>query len=108
MDIREDLTIILKGNKRVKLSQLVNALDSLMFRAKLKDETDTVYNLRKLRYYTCFPVVDRGKLWYDDLSDEQYEELRVWRQKWLDVTETLSVPVTPDWVNKSLEGGTIL
>lgn len=55
--------------------------------------------LRKRREKECFPIVDRGPLWYDRLSIEQINELEDWYQAWLDVTETGVVPAVPSWVN---------
>ena len=108
MDIREDILIKLKNVKPIRLSELVTVFSHFAFRNKMDNETTVEYNLRKLRHYTCFPIVDRGTLWYNDLSDEQYVELKQWRQAWLDVTKTHIVPVTPEWVNNKLEGEIIL
>lgn len=58
--------------------------------------------IRAKRAEICFPVINRGKLWYDNLSTEQYKELKLWYQKWLDATETLVAPNTPDWINRKL------
>jgi hypothetical protein len=108
MTIREDITIKLKNQTQTSLSKLVDAYNNFSFRNRYKDEKEVEYNLRKLRHFTCFPVVDRGTFWYNELSDEQYEELKRWRQDWLDVTITYVVPVTPSWINEKLEGETIL
>ena len=58
-----------------------------------------IENLRAKRDYECFSVVNRGKLWYDTLTDKQLEELSNWYKKWLDVTETLEEPQKPTWLN---------
>ena len=55
--------------------------------------------LRLMRYRVCFPVVNRGELWYSKLDDEKMKELDVWYQAWLDVTDTKVVPETPEWLN---------
>ena len=54
--------------------------------------------LRTVRESVCFPVINRGALWYDTLSDVQREELAAWYRAWLDVTHTLRVPKTPLWL----------
>lgn len=54
--------------------------------------------LRHQRKQECFPIVNRGMCWYNDLSDEQKEELQNWYHAWLDVTETLEVPQAPSWL----------
>jgi hypothetical protein len=55
--------------------------------------------LRAKRVTECFKYINRGELWYSNLTEEQKEELRQWYQSWLDVTETLVVPQKPNWLN---------
>lgn len=54
--------------------------------------------LRSNREQECFSIINRGKLWYDTLTNEQLEELNKWYKEWLDVTETLVVPNKPEWL----------
>ena len=54
--------------------------------------------LRNRRSYQCFPIINRGKLWYERLTKEQLKELEEWYQKWLDVTVTLQEPKKPNWL----------
>jgi hypothetical protein len=54
--------------------------------------------LRQLRERECYPIINRGNLWYDTLLDYQKVELQNWYKAWLDVTETFVVPKKPDWV----------
>ena len=54
--------------------------------------------LRRRRQEECFPVIDRGKPWYDSLTAEQYQELLTWRQSWLDAPETGVAPERPEWL----------
>lgn len=63
--------------------------------------------LRNRRATECFPIINRGKLWYDKLTVEQQTELSTWYEAWLDVTQTKIVPETPDWVNNKLEAEVI-
>lgn len=58
--------------------------------------------LRVRRELECFPIVNRGKLWYDLLTNDQLEELRTWYNKWLDATRTLIAPIKPIWLDKTL------
>lgn len=58
--------------------------------------------LKNRRQLECFPIINRGVLWYNKLSNEQYIELRNWYNAWLNVTETLVVPKEPDWLHKKL------
>ena len=54
--------------------------------------------LRRRRQEECFPVIDRGKPWYDSLTAEQYQELLTWRRSWLDAPETGVAPERPEWL----------
>ena len=55
--------------------------------------------LRERRQNECFAIVDRSKLWYDSLTQEQLKELQDWYNAWLTVTETMIVPVKPKWLH---------
>lgn len=59
--------------------------------------------LRELRAKRCFPIINRGKLWYERLSSEQIGELKQWYQKWLDCTKTLAIPDDLPWFKDTLE-----
>lgn len=54
--------------------------------------------LRELREIECFSIINRGKLWYNNLTEEQIEELNEWYSAWLEVTETLVEPTKPEWI----------
>lgn len=58
----------------------------------------TAEELRIRREKECFSVINRGEMWYSLLTDEQKAELKEWYKAWLDVTETLEPPDTPDWI----------
>lgn len=66
------------------------------------NEKESLDILRKKREEICFPIINRGKLWYDSLSSEQYQELKDWYKKWLNVTETNIIPETPKWLNDKI------
>ena len=55
--------------------------------------------IRKRRELECFPIINRGKLWYDTLTDEQLQELKEWYEAWLNATETLIIPDKPEWLH---------
>ena len=61
-------------------------------------DTKEVESLREMREEECFPVINRGMLWYASLTEAQKSELSAWYQAWLDVTETRTVPATPEWL----------
>ncbi len=54
--------------------------------------------LRRQRENECFSVINRGYLWYAQLSEEQLSQLGAWYRAWLDVTETQTVPQKPSWL----------
>ena len=53
--------------------------------------------LRRRRRRECFRYTD-DEDFVSGLSAEQKAEFNVWKQAWLDVTETLSVPTRPEWL----------
>ena len=55
-------------------------------------------NLRSKREKKCFPIINRGALWYEKLSEEQKAELDAWYRAWLNVTETKIIPEMPEWL----------
>lgn len=56
--------------------------------------------LRELREIDCFSYINRGKLWYDQWSEEQLKELDEWYKAWLDVTETFVCPNKPNFIDQ--------
>lgn len=54
--------------------------------------------IRAQRETECFPIINRGALWYDKLTVEQKAELAVWYQQWLDAPETGIMPTIPKWL----------
>ena len=59
---------------------------------------ERIAEIRRLREQECFPVINRGKFWYDQLNDEQRTELATWYQAWLDATKTDVMPDKPGWL----------
>lgn len=55
-------------------------------------------DLRARRETECFPIINRGALWYNTLTEEQLLELQIWYDKWLNVTQTQWVPERPSWI----------
>ena len=62
------------------------------------EEQTELDELRAQREKACFIYINRGNLWYSKLTTEQNEELDMWYQAWLDVTETKIVPEKPEWL----------
>ena len=61
-------------------------------------EEEILDHLRSRREEECFSFVNRGPLWYDTLTLEQYAEFQKWYQEWLNVTETKIIPNKPEWL----------
>lgn len=62
--------------------------------------------LRTRREKECFPIINRGGLWYEKLTTEQRTELSSWYEAWLDAPETGTAPENPAWLeNVAKQGG---
>lgn len=59
-----------------------------------------ISEIRQQRRTECFPIINRGKPWYDTLTAEQVEELNTWYHNWLNAPETKSVPQKPEWIKE--------
>lgn len=68
--------------------------------SELKERKEN--ELRSRREAECFPVINRGALWYNKLSEEQKQELSAWYEAWLDAPETNVVPDRPLWIDDKL------
>ena len=62
---------------------------------------DSYYRHR--REIKCYPIINRGKLWYDLLTEARYSQLEDWYHDWLDVTETHKEPDDLYWFNEKLK-----
>jgi hypothetical protein len=58
--------------------------------------------IRQRRESECFPIINRGKPWYDTLTEEQLTELNIWYKKWLDAPETNILPEKPNWLIEAI------
>lgn len=55
---------------------------------------NTIRQLRKI----FFKKIDRSKLWYDSLTEEQLTELKAKYQEWLDAPKKLKIPAELEWL----------
>ena len=62
------------------------------------EEQQNIEKLRLQRKTECFSLINRGQLWYDQLSLAQKVELQIWYQAWLNVTQTNIIPTKPSWL----------
>lgn len=68
---------------------------------KLEFDNDIkLSNIRFQRETECFPVINRGELWYAKLTTEQKSELASWYQAWLDAPQTGIIPAKPEWLSR--------
>lgn len=75
-------------------------MDNLKEMGNFISEKDIgIFRLRRKREKQCFSIINRGKIWYDTLSEEQIKELSIWYKAWLDVTVTLVEPIAPSWLS---------
>ena len=78
---------------------VINVVNKSFTPSQLREiEAQEILNLRVQRESECFPIVNRGHLWYERLTLEQIAELKIWYQAWLDVTATKIVPTKPSWL----------
>lgn len=64
--------------------------------------------IRQRREIECFPIINRGELWRQRLTQEQKAELESWYQKWLDAPKTGNIPNMPTWINCKTKAEEIL
>lgn len=69
-------------------------------KAVTKADEDALALLRGRRKTECFPVINRGQLWYAQLTEAQATELADWYRAWLDVTESRVIPDPPAWIDQ--------
>lgn len=62
------------------------------------EKLKTLASIRSQREAECFPVINRGALWYDKLTAEQRSELSAWYEAWLDAPQTGVAPSKPTWL----------
>lgn len=91
-----------------KLTVLDNTFFDLLMMDDNIDFTPLLLGRYKLNYYRdyrekyVFPIINRGKLWYDHLTFTQIDELNTWYEKWLDIDENFKMPAEPAWLNNKL------
>lgn len=64
----------------------------------LVDKERQAMVIRFRRDEECFPVINRGGIWYDTLTKAEKDELLEWYQAWLDAPETGIIPEKPSWL----------
>lgn len=59
-------------------------------------------NIRARREVECFRYVNRGRLWYNLLTDDQLAELTRWYHEWLDAPHTQIIPKKLKWLDSTM------
>lgn len=76
-------------------------IENGIFRQLMTVEQVRSEKLRARREAECFPVINRGALWYDKLTEEQRAELSAWYEAWLDAPQTGVAPSKPTWLESA-------
>lgn len=75
-------------------------VDNALFFTVANGDKKEYYRMR--REQDCFPIINRGQLWYNHLTLAQKSELNDWYEAWLDITHTFVIPTAPSWLNNTL------
>lgn len=91
-------------DKITSINELGHRTGTLKLVPHIQTEEQIKANIRANREEKCFPIINRGQLWYDTLTEAQHNELAVWYRAWLDATETMVEPDDLDWVKLNIGG----
>lgn len=92
----EDIDLFLRQFYAFRLQDGRLVYDAEAYEAHVTEEIKAEYRIRREK--ECFAVVNRGQLWYENITLQQMVELRRWYKAWLNVTETMVVPEKPAWL----------
>lgn len=75
--------------------------EDILYLVPLTNE-EIIEQLREQREIECFPIINRGQLWYNTLTTEQVNELNQWYMAWLDLPNNYNtnktIPQKPSWL----------
>lgn len=92
-EIFEDFELYFDGYQAV---EGVAIKDTDAYQISVNNRLKDVY--RYEREMEVFPIINRGEAWYRTLTEEQKNELQIWYEAWLNVTDTLEPPQKPEWI----------
>lgn len=92
-EICEDFEIYFDGYKALNGKAIK---DEVAYEESVKERQRE--NIRYTRETDVFPIINRGGIWYDTLTEQEKSDLMNWYQAWLDATETLVIPEKPSWL----------
>ena len=100
--------IVAEGNELIEVDEIPNEWQFYKYingefvldeeYKKTQIEETELLEIRLQRELECFPIINRGSLWYSMLTDEQVAELDTWYQAWLDAPSTKEIPTKPEWL----------
>ena len=90
----------------VELKPDINGDRQFQIQSFILTKEEVLDLLRTRREEECFPIINRGSLWFEQLSEAQKAELKTWYKSWLDITDKyvdgmdyLSlIPTKPNWL----------
>lgn len=94
---KDDYHIVNGYNGALFLTEYTKTDEYMQKAEKFRRDTEII-ELRRRRMVECFAIVNRGAVWYERLTKEQRQELEIWYQAWLDVTDTKVIPTNPIWL----------
>lgn len=100
-DICEDDGILYEGNVPEGFwnnPAIYDFIDGAIIPNEGRCLSDLIEKIRVRRENECFKICDRSIFWYESLTQSQLEELKNWRNAWLDATTTLVIPEKPEWL----------
>lgn len=92
-EIFEDFELYFDGYQAVEGTVVK---DTEAYQISVNNRLKDVY--RYEREMEVFPIINRGEAWYRTLTEEQKNELQIWYEAWLNVTDTLEPPQKPEWI----------
>lgn len=101
----DELPQIIPYRQTIKVVDSILVVEDLVLTKEQEEEIKTIElnNIREQRQIECFAIINRGKLWYDTLTEEQVSELNVWYNEWLNLPNKYTggeiiYPKKPNWL----------
>lgn len=92
-EIYEDFELYFDGYRALNGKAIK---DETAYEESVKERQRAI--IRYTRETDVFPIINRGGIWYDTLTEQEKSDLMEWYQAWLDATETLIIPEKPAWL----------
>ena len=88
-----------KEIEQPKITELTQQEKQVIIEQEQKVQAEQeLEKLRVRRAKECFTHIDPAGKW-DNYTEDQKSQLRLWRKQWLDVTQTKIIPQKPYWLN---------